>query len=220
MKSKKALLKNSVLCVILDRDISGARPMKQTAAILRDSGADIVQLRDKRSDKRAVYEEAERLRPLFAGTKTLFIINDYADIALSLDCDGVHLGQRDMPLEAARGILGRKKIIGISCSTITQALEAQKNGADYIGIGPVFVTSTKPEAEAVGLKLLRECAQKIRIPFFAIGGINNRSLPAVLTAGAGRICMCRAILKAPDVSLATGHFKQLLNSPAAKTAGD
>jgi thiamine-phosphate pyrophosphorylase len=212
MRSKKALLKRSALYAILDKDILGKRPLINTAVRLRDSGADIVQFRDKSSDKRAVFEEAERLHRIYAGSKTLFIINDHPDISLSQGCDGVHLGQRDMPVEAARRILGREKIIGISCNTVSQALDAQKKGADYIGIGPIFSTSTKPDMEAIGLGLIKQCKKMITIPFFAIGGIDTQSIFAVLTAGAQRVCVCRAILKARNVSYTVKHFKQMLSA--------
>ncbi|MDD2703608.1 MAG: thiamine phosphate synthase [Candidatus Omnitrophica bacterium] len=218
MRSRKALLQKSVLYVILDKAVLGRIPLENTAVKLRDSGADIVQLRDKLSDKRAVFEEAKRLRGIYAGTKTLFIINDHVDIALALNCDGVHLGQYDLSLEAARRLLGREKIIGISCSTLPQAREAQENGADYIGIGPVFPTSTKSDAKMIGLGLIKQCKKKSRIPFFAIGGIDTQSLSAVLTAGAGRVCVCGAILKARNISHTVGQFKQIMNIGADKIA--
>jgi thiamine-phosphate pyrophosphorylase len=216
MRSKKALLKRSALYVILDKDVLGRRPPEQSAVRLRDTGVDIVQLRDKSSDKRAVFEEAKRLHRIYAGSKTLFLINDHLDIALALGCDGVHLGQCDMPVEAARRILGREKIIGISCNTLLQALDAQNKGADYIGIGPIFPTSTKPGEKAIGLELIRQC--KKMIPFFAIGGIDTRSIQPVLNAGAQRVCVCRAILKARNISRVTKRFKQILNTAAVKTA--
>lgn len=206
------MLKKSALYAILDKDVLGTMPFEDPAVKLRDSKTDIVQLRDKSSDKRAVFEKAKRLRGIYTGSKTLFIINDYPDIARALDCDGVHLGQRDIPLTAARLIVGRDKIIGISCRTISQALEAQENGADYIGVGPVFPTSTKPADGAIGLELIKQCKKKIQIPFFAIGGIDTQSIFAILTAGAERVCVCGAILKARDICGAVKHFKQILNN--------
>jgi thiamine-phosphate pyrophosphorylase len=212
MISKKVLLRKSVLYVILDKHITGKKPLEKAAVEIRDSGADIVQLRDKLSDKRAVFEEAGRLRRIFAGSRTVFIINDYPDIARALKCDGVHLGQRDMPIAAARAILGRQMIIGISCETLPQALEAQKQGADYIGIGPVFPTSTKTDAEAIGLELIRQCSKRIRIPFFAIGGIDTKTLPEVLNAGARRICVCSAILNSPNIPLSVSELNNQLKT--------
>ena len=211
MKSKKALLKRSSLYVIIDKDVLGNKPPARTAVALRNSGADIVQLRDKTSDKRAVFEEAKRLRKLFSGSSTLFIVNDFVDIALAVHSDGVHLGQHDIPIEAARSLLGQDMIIGISCHDLSQALKAQKEGADYIGIGPVFPTPTKPDLKPHGLELIQKCKNSIKIPFFAIGGINTRSIDSVISAGAKRVAVCSAIIKAHNISQAVQEFNLFLS---------
>ena len=160
---------------------------------LGTSGIDIVQLRDKTSDKAIIIRRARLLSKFLAARKILFIINDYIDVAKVVDCDGVHLGQSDLSLGIARCILGKDRIIGVSCHNLKQALMAQWQGADYIGIGPVFATPTKPEYPPIGLEVIKEVARDIRIPFFAIGGINKDNLREVLAAGAKRVALVRAI---------------------------
>jgi len=193
MKLRKRLLKKSLLYVILDKEICGLQFRLISESLAKNLGLGIIQLRDKLSSKKSILREALLLQRLFFNTKTLFIVNDYLEIAKIVDCDGVHLGQDDTPIEIARKVLGRDKIIGISCHNLKQALRAQKYGADYIGIGPVFTTPAKPEYKAIGLNLIKKLNDKIKIPFFLIGGINLNNTNRVLSAGAKRIAVCRAI---------------------------
>ena len=201
MLSKKILLKRSLLYLILDKPGFARLPLE---------GVGVVQLRDKVSAKSLVLSSAIKLAKRLSKTKTLFIINDYIDIALICGADGVHLGQEDIPLKAARSLLGGDKIIGISCHNLRQALKAQKEGADYIGIGPVYPTATKPEYKAIGLGPLRQLRGRIKIPYFAIGDIRQGNLGEITAAGARRIAVCRAILKASDPGRAASQlFKKL-----------
>ncbi len=139
--------------------------------------------------------------------KTLFIVNDYLDIAVLSKADGLHLGQADLPLRQARSILGKDKIIGISCHNLRQALKAQKEGADYIGIGPVYATVTKPEYSPIGINILKQLKGKIKIPYFAIGNINKSNIRKIVSAGARRVAVCRAILGSKNIG---GAAKELL----------
>jgi len=201
MKSRKTLLRKSRLYLILDGQALNKRFFKKIYPALSDGKINIVQLRDKESTKEQVLEFAlNALKYLKADT--LFIINDYIDLALADFFDGVHLGQEDMPLKQAREILGKNKIIGISCHSLAQALKAQRAGADYIGIGPVFATATKPDYKPIGLKTLRSLAGKIKIPYFAIGDIQKGNLKDISACGAKRIAVCRAILRSSDPKLA------------------
>ncbi len=201
MKSRKVLLKRSLLYLILD---------KPRLTKLSSDVVGIIQLRDKVSDKSHVLSAAVRLARLLSKSKTLFIVNDYIDIAILSGSDGVHLGQDDLPLKQARKLLGKNKIIGISCHNLRQALKAQKEGADYIGIGPIYSTATKPEYKAIGLRVLRQLRGKIKIPYFAIGSINESNIKEITAAGARRIAVCRAILKADDPNRAAGQlFKKV-----------
>lgn len=211
MKSKKRLLKESHLYVIIDRETLKNRPVFNTVRKIKGLGIDIIQFRDKTSNKETILKSARALRKLLINTKTIFIINDYLDIAKMLDCDGVHLGKSDLPIKIARKILGKDKIIGISCHNLKQAITAQNRGADYISIGPIFKTFTKPEYKPVGLNLIKKVSKKIKIPFFAIGGINENNISKVLSFGAERVAVCRAICKAGNISFVTKKLSTILH---------
>jgi len=177
------------------------------------SGIGIIQLRDKPSAKIEVLNLANNLARRLAGSKILFIVNDYPDLALLSGADGVHLGQGDMPLEKARLILGKDKIIGVSCHTKRQALKAQEQGADYIGLGPVYTSSTKPEYRPIGLKVLKQLKGKIKIPYFAIGDINKSNIKKIISSGVRRVAVSRAIMSSGNIRLAA---KELLKELKTK----
>ncbi len=197
MKSRKILLNKSLLYLILD---------KPGFTKLSLDGVGVIQLRDKVSDKAHLLSLANKLARRLKKTKTLFIINDHIDLAIVCGADGVHLGQGDLPLKQARSLLGKDKLIGISCHNLQQALKAQKDGADYIGIGPVYPTATKPEYRAIGLRVLQQLKGKIKIPYFAIGNVHKGNIKEISAAGARRIAVCRAILKADDPSRAASQL--------------
>lgn len=208
---KKKLLRKSRLYIILDKETSGKKSLlkiAKEAALQKDC---IIQLRDKRSTPREILQDAWALSNALSGTKTLFIINDYLEIAALVNCDGVHLGQQDIPIELARRILGNKKIIGISCHNLAQAIEAQKKGADYIGIGPIFSTPTKPEYQAIGRDILKDIKKNITIPFFPIGGIDETTIQEVVSAGAKKASVCRAVCKKRSVAQAIQNLKKYLH---------
>jgi thiamine-phosphate pyrophosphorylase len=210
MLSKKKLLRNSRLYVIIDKKVLKDRSLIRTAKKIIRAGAEIIQLRDKSSNKKTILKDALVLKGLLSRSNILFIINDHIDIAILVDSDGVHLGQQDLPIEAARKLLGKDKIIGSSCRNITEALEAQDKGADYIGIGPIFPTSTKPATHAIGVDLIKTCRNKISIPFFAIGGINEENIDRVSSCGGQRVAVCKAICKARNIAAATRKFYNAL----------
>lgn len=199
MKSKKELLKKSRLYLIIDKKTCGQKGLLEAATKIKNLAPDIIQLRDKISAKAAILKDAYSLRQLLAKSKTLFIINDYLDIARITDADGIHLGQEDCSIKLARKILGKDKIIGLSCHSLKQAIEAQKQGADYIGIGPIFKTPTKPATSPIGLKIIRKIGRKLKIPFFAIGGIDKNNIKKVVAFGAKRVAVTRAADQARDI---------------------
>ncbi len=210
MKSRKRLLKKSQLYLILDKPTLAKRSLKSIYSAVSGGRLGLIQLRDKRSAKSEVLSLAVKLSQRLSKTKTLFIVNDYLDLAVASGADGLHLGQTDMPLKQARKILGKDYIIGISCHNFAQALKAQKQGADYIGIGPVYATATKPEYKPIGLEILRQLKDKIKIPYFAIGDIGLKNVKEIIAAGAKRIAVCREILKAKDPkAVANQLFKNL-----------
>ena len=205
---RKKLLLSSRLYVIIDKNISGKKSVKDLARKIK--GADIVQLRDKISDRESALRNAYLLQKSFSNTQTIFIINDYLDIAKIAECDGLHIGQDDIPIEIARKVLGKEKIIGVSCHNLKQALEAQRRGADYIGFGPIFPSPAKPGSKAIGLGLIKKLRKKLKIPFFAIGDVNLNNIDRVKCAGANRVAVCRAALKAKNISLAVKGFNKIL----------
>lgn len=210
MPSKKNLLRKSNLCVILDRQACPKRSLIKLASAIKNKGAGLIQYRDKESPLGEVYKNALALRKALKNSPALFIVNDYVDIAKASDSDGVHLGQEDLPIKSARLILGRDKIIGKSCHNLAQAQEAQKEGADYIGIGPVFATPTKPGRKGIGLRIMRRLKAQIKIPFFAIGGIDETNAIKLKSYGAGRIAVVRAVCKSKSPAAATERFANLL----------
>jgi len=165
------------------------------------AGVDIVQYREKSKETGALYNEAFILADICRGTGTKFIVNDRIDIALAVNADGVHLGQTDMPYNAARRLLGEDKIIGITVHNIGEALKAERGGADYLGVSPVFSTMTKKDAGAPGgLELVSEIKGVCKIPVIAIGGIDLANAVDVIKAGADMVCAISAVITKPDVA--------------------
>jgi len=207
MSWRKKLLKESRLYVILDRKITRGRPLKKTAKELISSQAKIIQLRDKESDKTTVLKEALLLRGFFSDNRLLFIINDYPDIAKIAGADGVHLGQGDLSVAAARRLLGKEKIIGVSCHNLAQAQKAKREGADYIGMGPVFSTETKRiKRKKIPLSLINTVNKKIKLPVFAIGGITPENFSVLKRAGINRVASASAIFRGKNISAAVKNF--------------
>lgn len=163
-------------------------------------GARLLQLRVKDLSSREFLSLAQQVRDVCHRHGCLLIINDRADIALAVDADGVHVGQEDLPLAAARKVLGPHKIVGISTHDSAQAHEAERGGADYIGFGPLFGTTTKATGySARGLEQLREIRAVVRLPIVAIGGITTERASSALVAGANAVAMISDLVLAPDV---------------------
>ncbi|BAU14426.1 thiamine-phosphate pyrophosphorylase [Leptolyngbya sp. NIES-3755] len=174
-------------------------------------GLTLVQYRDKESDDLIRLRNAEKLRRLCHEYDALFIVNDRVDLALAVDADGVHLGQDDLPLEWARRMLGEHKIIGRSTHSAEQLESAIAEGADYVGVGPVYETPTKAGRPAAGLDYVRHAAANCSIPWYAIGGIDTQNIHEVLDAGAERVSVVRAIMQSDQPTYATQFFVAQLN---------
>ncbi|MBI4834298.1 MAG: thiamine phosphate synthase [Planctomycetes bacterium] len=170
---------NVRLYVLVSTDLIH-KPIIEIARDVIRGGADALQLREKSMPDNVLLDMALNIRKLTMAHKVLFIVNDRVDIAHLANADGVHLGDSDIPIRQARKILGPDKIIGATSHNIKEALEAQNEGADYISVGPMFPSPTKPHLKAEGLKYIKETAQKIKIPYVAIGGINKTNLPSLL----------------------------------------
>ncbi len=171
-------------------------------------GVRVVQYRNKNAETKEMYEEALKLRKICRNA--LYLINDRIDVALAVDADGVHLGQSDMPYTAARKILGPDKVIGITVHNLSEALEAQRMGADYLGVSPIFSTATKPDAgKPAGIVLIEEIRVRIDIPLIAIGGINLTNAPEVVRAGADGLCAISAVVGQEDIGREISKFQDL-----------
>ena len=192
MKSKRKRIPSSSVYAVIDREVCARKTLTSIARGCIKGGVKIIQLRDKTENISRFYSDALMLRKII-GREALFIINDRADIAKLVAADGLHLGQDDIPIKPARGLLGSEAIIGKSCHSLQQAIAAQKEGADYISIGPIFSTPTKPDYKAVGLKLLRKVQGCIQIPIVAIGGINKDTISLVRKTGARYSAVVRAL---------------------------
>ena len=176
-----------------------------------DAEVRLFQLRVKTPETRTLYEMATSLCPLVREGGGTLIVNDRCDVAAAVGADGVHLGQEDLPLADARGELGPGKLIGISTHNLAQAIEAEADGADYIGFGPIFPTTTKENPDpVVGVAGLREVRARVRIPIVAIGGINAGNIRQVIAAGADCVAVVSAILAAPDPKAAIAELMKAL----------
>jgi thiamine-phosphate pyrophosphorylase len=173
---------------------------------------DLLQLRDKRLNDRELIARARRLREITRGTKTLFVVNDRPDIARLADADGVHVGQEELSVKDARTIVGPQALVGVSTHSIEQARSAVIDGANYIGVGPTFSSSTKDFESFAGIELVRSVAAEIRLPAFAIGGITLANVAEVLAAGISRVAASAAIVEADDPSGAVREFTRRLRA--------
>lgn len=161
------------------------------------------QYRNKNASRKEIYDTALRLVHLAHKSEALFIVNDHADIAVAVGADGVHLGQDDFPIEYARKLLSPGKLIGISTHSLKQAKDAQAAGADYIGFGPIFATTTKDAGQTQGIGALTVVKQAVSIPVMAIGGITHANVQEVIRAGADGVAVISAVLSSDDIKSAT-----------------
>lgn len=209
--NKKQILRKVQLYVLVDKKLLGERKPEEVVHQLVKAGAQMIQFRDKYSEDGEFLKQVLKIKKILKDKKIPFIINDRVDIALGIDADGVHVGQTDLPVSVARKILGKNKIIGTSAENIMQAKLAQKTGADYVGLGPIFYTTTKEKIpQPVGLDLIKQAKKELKIRFFAIGGINLDNLPLVINAGASRIAVASAIICSPNISKTTQEFLKKL----------
>jgi thiamine-phosphate pyrophosphorylase len=199
---------NYGLYLVTDREITGQRDFLDTVERAILGGVTVVQLREKDVSSLEFLELAKALKSVTQKHSVPLIINDRLDIALCVDAEGLHVGQGDIPLSYARKILGADKIIGVSTATLQEAIDAQKSGADYIGVGAMFPTSTKSDTRKVTLEQLKEIKESVSIPVVAIGGINASNAAMVYDTGADGIAVVSAILGQDDVILAA---QDLLN---------
>jgi thiamine-phosphate pyrophosphorylase len=204
------------LYVILDRQFLGGRDELDIARQIIEGGARVIQLRDKsqfyQDQKRKLLLIAQKLKELCSQADVLFIINDYLDLAMAVDADGLHIGQEDLPLPIVRRELPIDKIVGCSVTTLSQATKAQNEGADYIAVGSIFPTTTKKEATVVGVDIIKELKRIVPIPLVAIGGINQNNVSEVVAAGADAVAVISAVLGEKDVRGAVQKLVEKMDS--------
>ena len=185
--------------VTCERLSQGRSNLEVLRAVIQ-GGSKIIQLREKNYSKRDLYYLALKFREITTRAGVLLIINDHVDVALAVDADGVHLGQEDLPVQVAR-MLAPELLIGASTHSLEQALQAEKDGADYINIGPIFPTRTKKGVKSVlGAEAIAKISPHIKVPFTVMGGIREDNIEEVLAKGARRVAMVSAITKAADIA--------------------
>lgn len=210
MRSNKRSLACAKLYLILDTQVLDHRTLLR---VLKDSvrgGIDIVQLRDKKGSARQILDFCREILKITAH-RIPFILNDRADLAILSGADGLHVGQDDLDCIQARTIMGRGKIIGVSCQNLPHARKAQAQGADYIGFGSVFETQTKPGRRAMDQDLLQKAVSEVKIPVFPIGGISRSNIHQLIPLGVSRVAVCRDILLAQDPAGAVRDLKDSLS---------
>jgi thiamine-phosphate pyrophosphorylase len=199
------------LYLVTDRGLARGRSNLEIVTAAVDVGVTIVQLREKDCPTLELIEQAQSIKAYLKARNVPLIINDRVDIAQAVKADGVHLGQTDMPLEAAKRILGAEMIIGISAESIEDALTAEKGGADYLGVSPIYATPTKTDtAPALGLKGLRDIRKAVKLPLVGIGGLNRDNAADVIRNGSDGVAVVSAIVAADDPEAAARELKQVI----------
>lgn len=202
---------NYDLYVIPDEMIGLGRTHAEIAGLAIAGGADAIQLRDKNCSSRELIQTGRALREITRRNATLFIVNDRLDVAIACEADGVHLGQGDMRTDVARQIAPSGFIIGVSVSSVEEAILAEREGADYVALSPTFSTGSKPDAgPGHGLKVLRDIRRKVSVPVIAIGGITRENIGDVIDAGADGVAVISAVAGATDITAAARDLKNLI----------
>lgn len=212
MDKNKAPLPQGIYGITAERFSKGRSNLEVVEAMIA-GGIGIIQYREKRHLKsyRDILSECLKIRALTLKHDVTFIVNDFVDIALLVNADGVHVGQEDLPVAEVRQLLGPEKIIGVSTHSAAQAAEAERCGADYIGVGPIFSTRTKEDVcAAVGLSYLEHVVKNSALPFVAIGGIKQHNITEVIKRGAKTICLVTEIVGADDITLVVRDLNKSL----------
>lgn len=203
------LCKNSlILYGVTDRRLSKGKSLEKQVEDAVLGGTSIIQLREKGEITEEIFNEAEKIQDLCKKHDVPFIVNDNVDLALKLDADGVHVGQNDMNAKNVRKMLGSEKILGVSVQTSEQALSAQRDGADYLGVGAIFATNSKADAENISLKTLKEICSAVQIPVVAIGGINENNICSLAQSGICGVAVISALFADNDVKSAAARLRK------------
>src|SRR5437773_10643130 len=195
---------------IIDLSYTARSDVARVAEPMVEGGVDLIQLRGKARSVDELVNLAAELHPLTTKSSTPLIVNDHAEVASKVPVEGVHVGQDDDSIEVVRRKAGRDVVVGKSTHSLDQARAAQREGADYIGFGPIFATPTKPDYEPIGLKDIKQAHLDVNLPIFCIGGIKVDNLGQVIAAGARRVAMVSGLLKASDIAAYAREAKRLL----------
>lgn len=204
------------LYLVTDRSWLNGKTLLSEVERCLDAGVTFLQLREKDLDERSFLEEARKIGRAAKSRRIPFIINDNLEIALKSGADGVHVGQRDMAAKDVRALLGPDKILGVSAQTVEQAVAAERAGADYLGVGAVFHTSTKLDAADVDHQTLRAICDAVSIPVVAIGGIGPKNILKLSGSGIDGVAVISSILAQPDAAQATKQLKTLCREMLGK----
>lgn len=196
-----------LLYAVTDRSWLHGRTLKEQVKEALDGGVTFLQLREKHIDSGLFLQEAQELKDLCKQYQVPFVINDDVELALKVDADGVHVGQSDMKAGDVRKKLGKDKIIGVSAQTVEQAVMAEKHGADYLGVGAVFPTSSKDDAQEVDYETLKAICNAVQIPVIAIGGINCENIDKLKGSGICGVAVISAIFAQEDIKEAAKELK-------------
>jgi thiamine-phosphate pyrophosphorylase len=189
--------------------VEGSKAVHVAEAMVK-GGVDLIQLRGKEQSIDKLVAAAGELHELTSRSSTPLIVNDHAEVASKVPVEGVHVGQDDDSIAVARRKAGRSVVVGKSTHSLDQARTAQREGADYIGFGPIFATPTKPDYDPIGLEDIRQAHLDVNVPIFCIGGIKSDNLKEVIAAGARRVAIVSGLLKAPDIAAYAREAKRLL----------
>ena len=214
--TREELTKSLPLYAVTDRHWLDGRTLYEVVKESLDGGATFMQLREKTLDEETFYQEAVELQALCKEYGVPFVVNDDVDIAVRMNADGVHVGQSDMEAGDVRALIGPDKILGVSAQTVEQAKLAEERGADYLGVGAVFPTGSKDDAEDVPFETLKEICQAVSIPVIAIGGITEGNTPALAGSGICGIAVISAIYAQEDIPEATRRLKAVTEEMVAK----
>ncbi len=210
MKSKI----NYTLYLVTDRDLMSTKTLEEAVEQAIMGGCTLVQLREKIASSRDFYQTAIKVKAITDNYDVPLIINDRVDIALAIGADGVHVGQSDLPAGVVRKIIGKDKILGVSAGTVEKAIEAQRDGADYIGVGALFSTSTKTDAKSVSLDTLMKIIKEVSIPVVGIGGINAENAVKLKNTGIDGIAVVSAIIAQKDIRLSAEKMLKIFRNKA------
>jgi thiamine-phosphate pyrophosphorylase len=197
------------LYLVTDRNLMSTPTLEQAVEQAIEGGSTLIQLREKTASSLEFYQMAVTIKRLTDSHHVPLIINDRVDIALAVDTAGVHIGQSDLPAGIVRQIIGNNKILGVSVSSVAEAVKAKKDGADYLGVGAMFATGTKTDAELVTMNELRDIRSAVSLPIVVIGGINLTTIPSFANTGIDGIAVVSALISTKDITEAARQLRAL-----------